>query len=240
MPIINPSKSPNDPTIKGPCLLLINPDEMRSTAAWARKQGAFSHRLFNGELIEFKGDDTKPYYVAGPAIGAPMAVMTMEKLIALGCTAIIVYGWCGSLTMALKSGDLLLARWGASGEGTSQHYPLAHQPDSTAHLRKSLKKSLAGLGISAIHEGSVWTTDAPYRERRSEIKRYADTGIKAVDMEFTALATVAAFRGIDMAALFLVSDELYHDEWQPAFVNKAFKKKSRSLVQSLCKKITSL
>ena len=53
-------------------------------------------------------NESQGYFIAGPAIGAPMAVMTMEKLIALGARRIFLFGWCGSMRDSLGIGDLLL------------------------------------------------------------------------------------------------------------------------------------
>ena len=46
-----------------------------------------------------------------------MAVMALEKLIALGAKNIIVCGWCGSLSQKLKIGDILLPD--ATGAGAA-------------------------------------------------------------------------------------------------------------------------
>jgi purine-nucleoside phosphorylase len=64
--------------------------------------------------------------------------------------------------------------------------------------------------------------------------------ILAVDMEFSALVTVAAFRGIELAAVLLVSDELYRATWQPGFNRKSFRKKSRQLFTLMTHFLTTL
>ncbi|MEN8258972.1 MAG: hypothetical protein ABFS09_14020, partial [Thermodesulfobacteriota bacterium] len=89
-------------------------------------------------------------------------------------------------------------------------------------------------------QGPIWTTDAPYRELPSKIKQLIEQGIMAVDMEFSALCTVAAFRNIEFAAIMLVSDELYHATWQAGFTGKRFKKKSRELFATLSKILPTL
>ena len=52
-------------------------------------------------------------------------------------------------------------------------------------------------------------------------------------MELSALCTVAAYRGIELAAVFLVSDELWHSQWKSGFSCKPFKAKSRELLDFL-------
>jgi uridine phosphorylase len=161
-----------------------------------------------------------------------MAVMTLEKLIALGCRKVVVMGWCGALRPELRVGDILLPTWTHSEEGVSAHYPLAIPAAAPAALNKKISASLTEAGL-ASRQGPIWTTDAPYRELPSKIKKFAGAGIMAVDMEFSALCTVAAFRRIELAAVLLVSDELYHEAWHPGYTGKAFKKKSRALFDHL-------
>ncbi|MCI5143578.1 MAG: hypothetical protein D3909_18015, partial [Candidatus Electrothrix sp. ATG1] len=81
----------------------------------------------------------------------------------------------------------------------------------------------------SYQSGKIWTTDAPYRETRAKIAEYAEQRVFGVDMEFSALCTVAAFREIELAAVMLVSDEVWRQPWQPQFSRKAFKRKSRNL-----------
>ncbi len=59
-------------------------------------------------------------------------------------------------------------------------------------------------------------------------------------MEYSALCTVAACRGIDFAALFLVSDELWNREWKAGFTSKAFKLKSKNQVSRLIEQVQAL
>ncbi|MEN8140827.1 MAG: nucleoside phosphorylase [Thermodesulfobacteriota bacterium] len=237
MPLINPARSASEPEINGPCLLIINPDEFRSAAAWARQRGATSHRLYNGELLELS--EELGGWLAGPAVGAPMATMSLEKLIALGAKRFIVYGWCGALRPDYGIGDLLMGSWGISEEGTSSHYPLATEPEPSPQLCAWLDERLKALGLKARSE-KIWTTDAPYRETRAKIEEYAQAGIAAVEMEFSALLTVAAFRRVEIAGLFMVSDELYHEKWQPGFRAKSFQKKSRRLIRQLAAEMVEL
>ncbi len=229
--IIEPTRFKGEPKIDGPCLFFVNPGESQFVIKEANTLKAKRHFLFNSNLFELPGDVTS--YWAGPAMGAPMAVMTMEKLIALGATDIIVFGWCGSLNDSLKIGDIFLPTWGLSEEGTSSHYPCVNKrPEPETRLHMELVDYLSGSDYNVKH-GPIWTTDAPYRETRQKVTEYAEKGIMAVDMEFSALVNLACFRKINLAAVMLVSDELYHPEWQPGFSNKKFKQKSRQVFSEL-------
>jgi len=79
-------------------------------------------------------------------------------------------------------------------------------------------------------EGRVWSTDAPYRESRDLLARlHKEQNIVAIDMEYSALCTVALFRGIEFASLMLVSDELWQKEWKSGFSTPAFRRRSQEM-----------
>lgn len=168
--------------------------------------------------------------VAGPALGAPQAVMVIERLIALGVRNVVAVGWCGSLQEDVRIGDLVVPSSAVSEEGTSAHYPLSEGvvPTASPGLAEPLKGLLRARG-ARVHEGSVWSTDAPFRETVGKVKVHQERGILAVDMETSALFTLASFRAIRMAVALVVSDDLSSLQWVHGFREPAFKK-SRELL----------
>lgn len=231
--MINPGRSAGEPTLPETGILFLNPGEAVHGARVAEELGGRRHFLFNSNLFVIPPrDDEKSFFVAGPAVGAPMAVLSLEKLVALGARRFLVFGWCGSLTSRLVVGDALLPTWGASEEGVSQHYPLAGRPESSPEIRRILTAYFGAADIPSV-EGPIWTTDAPYRESKEKVCEYGGRKIMGVDMEFSALCTVAAFRGVEMAAVSLVSDELWRKSWAPGYKGKSFKKRCRQVVRLL-------
>jgi uridine phosphorylase len=231
--IINPSRDSSDPELPPAGLFLINPKEANAGVKLAKNRGGQEHFLFNSRLSFIPGNEhSSPFFIAGPSVGAPMAVLTLEKLIAFGARNIIVYGWCGSLKNTLRIGDVLLPTWAMSTEGTSAHYPVDFLPESHALTRQTLSEGLAAQG-QTVHSGPIWTTDAPYRESRAQVSELGDRNILGVDMEYSALAAVAAFRNIELTAVLLISDELWSGKWNPGFRSKNFKKKSRDILNYL-------
>ena len=228
--VINPERGRGEPLLPEIGILAVNPAETHVLAAYAKEAQIQRAFLFHSNLYF-----SERLFLAGPAVGAPMAVMCLEKLIALGAKQIVVYGWCGSLQERLRASDVFLPTEALSEEGTSAHYldeqqvPIAASPA----LHKELEKILMQADFP-YQTGKIWTTDAPYRETRSKVLDYAAQGICGVDMEFSALCTVAAFREIELAGIMLVSDELWRQPWQPLFSRKAFKRKSRKLLTLLC------
>lgn len=229
--IIEPSRRKGEPSLAGPVLFWVNPGDTPFIISAANDRNGLRHFLFHGNLLEIPGPHT-PSYWAGPALGAPAAVLALEKLIALGAKNIVVYGWCGSLTSTLRAEQIFLPTWAKSEEGTSAHYPGPSPSGSDDKLRSQLADFLTTSGYS-VQQGPIWTTDAPYRETKDKVDNFAGQGIMAVDMEFSALCRVASFRRVNLAAVMLVSDELWHDKWLAAFQRKSFKKLSRRIFLDL-------
>jgi len=231
--IIRPGREKGEPQLPDTGLLLINPGEAVRAVSLAKEYQGGRQFLFNSNLYLIPAADrTNPFFVAGPAVGAPMAVLTLEKLIALGGRRFIIYGWCGAINEALKTGDVLLPTWAVSDEGTSSHYPVKSRPESHKATRDALTRGLNAMALNVM-SGPVWTTDAPYRESRNRVKQLGREGVLGGDMEFAALAAVAAFRKVEVTAVLLVSDELWSGTWKPGFHTKAFKKKSRDILNYL-------
>ena len=231
--VINPERGRGEPVLPATGILAVNPAEAPVLAAYAKETQMRRAFLFHSNLYY-----SEQLFLAGPAVGAPMAVMCLEKLIALGAKRIVLYGWCGSLQEELRVTDVFLPTEALSEEGTSCHYQdqagqgRAIAPSSA--LCSHLRNILADI---PFHQGKIWTTDAPYRETRTKIVDYAEQGICAVDMECSALCTVAAFRGVELAATMLVSDEVWRQPWQPQFSRKEFKRKSRMLLALLLRNV---
>ncbi len=178
--------------------------------------------VYNARLQEIIHSDCS-LTLAGPVLGAPQAVLVLEKLIALGSRVIIVFGWCGSMQPDVKIGDWLLPNYARSEEGTSTHYPMRSEkfsPDTDllARLQEHCQQKEV-----PVHLGPIWTTDALLRETVHKVRAYGKEGLLAVEMELSALFHVAAFREIRLVGLLVVSDELFTLKWQPGFGSTSFK-----------------
>jgi uridine phosphorylase len=230
--IMNPVRAGKEKILPEAGLLFVNPTEARYAVNRVIAEGGKKRFLFNSSLC-VNSDET--FFVAGPAVGAPMAVLCMEKLIALGARRILLFGWCGALHPDLVIGDVFLPGQALCGEGTSRYYSSDHEPRPSEGLLSWLRKTLDISGI-ARQEGRVWSTDAPYRESRELlVSLRQEKNIAAIDMEYSALCTVALFRGLEFAACMLVSDELWQKQWKPGFASPAFCQRSRELSGLLIK-----
>jgi nucleoside phosphorylase len=174
--------------------------------------------------------DACAFSVMTSPMGAPIAVMLLEQLIALGARRFIYLGFCGALNPAYRIGDCFVPTTGIREEGTSYHYlPADVVPAASGPLNALVLDEAAAQGVS-VQSGPVWTTDALYRETALKIQRFQAAGVHAVDMEMAALFAVAQYRACEVGAILIVSDECYHPTWQPGFHAPHFRQGCRDAV----------
>jgi uridine phosphorylase len=168
-------------------------------------------------------DRSADFSVTGPFVGAPYAVMLLESLIVRGARRIILLGWCGAISDRVKIGDIILPTTVAIDEGTSRHYGAKDRSLSAAPfpLMTGISRVLKKNKID-FHAGAVWSTDAIFRETRQQVETHQQNGVLAVDMETSALVSAAKFRGVDLGAILVVSDELSTLSWRPGFKHQRF------------------
>jgi uridine phosphorylase len=219
--IINPTREPWDVPVTERVILTFALPDYRQLCRLINPSAAPRH-IYNCELREGAWEQ-RPLTLLAPALGAPYAAMVLEKLIALGACMILALGWCGSLQPHLAIGDVVLPRTAVSTEGTSRHYPLEEQPpDPDPDLYRLLRQILTDSDCP-WQEGAVWSTDGFYRETEDLVQHYQAQGVLGVDMEMAALFTVGRFRGVPVAGLLVVSDELATLTWQPGYRSDRFR-----------------
>lgn len=74
-----------------------------------------------------------------------------------------------------------------------------------------------------------------FRETKDKIKEYSKNGIVAVDMECTALMSIAMYRNIDFTAVLAISDELWGEEWETGWGGNELKKAKETITHDLLK-----
>jgi uridine phosphorylase len=200
-------------------------------------QKLFTSRLYRGHA----NPSTAGVSITGPIVGAPYAVMVLETLIAWGARKIIFIGWCGSISDKIKIGDIIVATSAIIDEGTSGHYTDNETRISfpSASMLTKLNDALR-QNQANFHNGAIWSTDAIYRETCEKVKYFQRQDAIGVEMEISALFTVAKFRGVDLGAMAVVSDELSSFKWRPGFKMDEFKhgrKTACTVIKDLCRKM---
>jgi uridine phosphorylase len=200
-------------------------------------QKLFTSRLYRGHA----NPSAAGVSITGPIVGAPYAVMVLETLIAWGARKIIFIGWCGSVSDKIKIGDIIVATSAIIDEGTSGHYTDNETRISfpSASMLTKLNDALR-QNQANFHNGAIWSTDAIYRETCEKVKYFQRQDAIGVEMEISALFTVAKFRGVDLGAMAVVSDELSSFKWRPGFKMDEFKhgrKTACTVIKDLCRKM---
>lgn len=231
--VIEPTREKGEPLLGPNALMVAIPSELGFIVDLTHAERATLRTGSPFKLFIAKKDEDLPLALAGPLLGAPQGVIVMEKLIALGAKRIWVLGWCGSLQPHLLIGDLVIPTAALSEEGTSPHYPVNERGRQTSPLlSKRLEDALVRASLP-FQKGPVWTTDALYRETVEKVKTYAKTGFLAVEMEMSALITVALYRSVELAGLLIVSDELSSLEWHNGVGTDKLKVRSRDAARVL-------
>jgi len=203
-----------------------------------KEECTYVYRAFIGE---YRG---KRICVLNPYFGAPASVFALELAIASGGRHFIVVGEAGAIKRGVHVGDAILPTWALREEGTSYHYiPPEYVPRPSEKLLGKLEVAIKGERKGKafnIFKGDIWTTDALFRETEDKVEEYAKRGILGVEMESSALMTVAAFRGVELAVALAVSDELYGEKWSAGFGSEKLKKTEEALVRSALEVLTSL
>ncbi len=72
-----------------------------------------------------------------------------------------------------------------------------------------LEQELLATGW-AVRSGKVWTTDAPYRETKTQLSKWAREGALAVEMQAASLLAFGIARQASVASVAMVSNAVDH------------------------------
>ncbi len=151
--------------------------------------------------------------VMQPGVGAPLAVMYFEELVALGCRRFVAVGGAGALMHDLTLGHAIVVSSAVRDEGTSFHYlEPSRTVDADPHGVDVLAGVLDDAGVP-YRVARTWTTDAVYRETRARVDRRRAEDCAVVEMECSAFIAVARYRAVRFAQLLLAADSLAGDAW---------------------------
>ena len=234
--IVNPVKGKTPPKTGSLAIIAATETDLRLLSRLADTPMVEQRKLYMSQL-QVHADDHRRFALVGPLVGAPYAAMVVESLNVWGVETILFVGWCGAVSTRVKAGDIIVPESALVDEGTSGHYcdPSCRVALPARPLVHQVRLAVQHHG-AAFHDGAVWTTDAIFRETVEKVKHYQRQGAQAVDMELSAIFTVAAFREMEAAGILVVSDELSDYTWRPGFKTAAFK----SARQNACRAALTL
>ena len=152
--------------------------------------------------------------IQGTGMGVPSISIYVHELInEYKVRRLIRVGTCGALQAELQLGDLVLAQAACTDSAVNR---LRFQgqdfaPAAGFSLLRQAYEEARGLGM-AVRVGSVLTSDTFYGDDPDGWKLWARYGVLAVEMESSALYTLAARHGVEALSILTVSDSLVRGE----------------------------
>jgi DeoD family purine-nucleoside phosphorylase len=150
-----------------------------------------------------------PVSVQAPGMGCPSAAIVTEELIQLGARNLLRVGTCGGYSRELRLGDLVVATAATPNDGTvssitqglpyapAAHFDIVHAAHHAAE--RSGRRTFIGPIVSS---------DLFYDPEDEPARLWGDLGVLAVEMEASAIFTLAAMRGVRAGCLLTVSDTI--------------------------------
>jgi len=152
-----------------------------------------------------------PYGIVPRTIGGPYAVLIAEQLRASGVKVILGLTSAGRVAGSVPVPSLVVPTAAVRDEGTSYHYLPPRSPAvADARLAASLARGVEGLGVPVL-SGTVWTTDAPYRETQQQLTEYSQDGVLAVEMQAASLFAFGSTRQIPVGVVAHVTNSIDGD-----------------------------
>jgi uridine phosphorylase len=195
--------------------------------------------LYQQNCLQLKGIGNVSF-IQG-SFGAPAAVDLLETVLCLGVKRIYVIGFCGGIADKVEVGDIIIPNEIIREEGTSYHYlPQEYKCVPDSQLSESIIKYFKSKNYKNIHVGKTVTTDAVYRETINKEKKWRDSFLLGVDMETSAILSVAHYYKIPAVSILLVSDKHYLDdsvEWN--WGDRNFEKRKGEFISMLINYFTT-
>jgi purine-nucleoside phosphorylase len=163
----------------------------------------------------------EPVSVQGSGMGQPsLAIYANELFDAYDVQNIIRVGSCGALTPKLALRDVVIASGACTDSSMNRiafegldYAPVADFGllDAAYHASTRLDAT-ATDGDQTVHVGLIFSSDSFYAARPELTQRMADYGVLAVEMEASALYTLAAKYDRQALAICTVSDHIVTGE----------------------------
>lgn len=151
--------------------------------------------------------------VQGSGMGQPsLAIYVNELFTDYDVQSVIRVGSCGAMTERLAVRDVVIASGACTDSSMNRirFEGLDYAPVADFGLLRAAHDAAAGR--DGVHVGLIYSSDSFYPARPELAARMADYGVLAVEMEASALYTLAAQHGRRALAICTVSDHLLTGE----------------------------
>jgi len=155
--------------------------------------------------------------VQGTGMGVPsISIYTHELITQYGVKNLIRIGTCGSFNHDVKVRDVILAMTSSTDSAINRNRfnGMDYAPCADFKLLSDAHQVATSKGIN-IKAGNILTSDIFYHDLENNpepFKIWADYGVMAVEMETTALYTIAARQKAKALSILTVSDHILTGE----------------------------
>jgi len=156
--------------------------------------------------------------IMGSGMGQPtLAIYVNELVREYGVKTLIRVGTCGAFQPYLEIGDIVLAMTASTDSNMNRirFDGLDYAPAASFDLLLKAYQA-AGERGARVYVGSMFASDSFYRDDPTWWKKWADYGVLVVEMETSALYTLAARFKVDALSILTVSDSMVTGEMATA------------------------
>ena len=152
--------------------------------------------------------------VQGSGMGQPSASIYANELFAeYDVQTLIRVGTCGALTEKVKLRDVIVAMSASTDSQMNRlrFHGIDYAPTADYQLLRAAVDNAERAGLN-VHVGQVFSGDLFYNDRPDLVARTAEYGVLGIEMEASALYTLAAKFGRRALGIMTVSDHLITKE----------------------------
>ncbi|MDF2680908.1 MAG: deoD [Brevibacillus sp.] len=152
--------------------------------------------------------------VQGTGMGVPSISIYVNELIReYGVQNLVRVGTCGGIQKDVNVRDVIIAMTACTDSNMNRlTFPgFDFAPCASFDLLKKAHDAGMKKGLP-VRVGNVLTADVFYRESMEPVKKLGEYGVLAVEMETTALYTLAAKYGVNALSILTVSDHIFTGE----------------------------
>ncbi|TCN34915.1 purine-nucleoside phosphorylase [Kribbella orskensis] len=152
--------------------------------------------------------------VQGSGMGQPSASIYANELFAeYDVQTLIRVGTCGALTEKVKLRDVIVAMSASTDSQMNRlrFHGIDYAPTADYQLLRAAVDKAEAAGLN-VHVGQVFSGDLFYNDRPDLVARTAEYGVLGIEMEASALYTLAAKFGRRALGIMTVSDHLITKE----------------------------
>ncbi|WP_136604272.1 purine-nucleoside phosphorylase [Paenibacillus dokdonensis] len=152
--------------------------------------------------------------VQGTGMGNPsMSIYVTELIRDYGAKKLIRIGTCGAMQKELQIRDIVLAQAVSSDSNMTEKIFMGCNYAPSADFGMLMKAYQQAKTTSAnVFVGNVYNSDEFYRETMARLHKFMEFGVLAVEMESTALYTLAAKYGVKALSILTVGSQLLTNE----------------------------